>query len=191
MKKFLLVVTICLSCMISFQDKAFAKNVSDKKIQKIVNGMTLDEKIGQLYMSPSSGDANKMTNDIKKYNLGGIVLFGEDFSNQNIDSMKQKDVKFQDASKYGLFIATDQEGGGTVSRLSTSPQLTNGRKFPSPQEVYKQSGMCRVVKEYSSVAEILRNLGINWDFAPVADVSNDPNSFIYDRTLGQNYQLTA
>lgn len=190
MKKFLLVVTICLSCMISFQDKAFAKNVSDKKIQKIVNGMTLDEKIGQLYMSPSPGDANKMTNDIKKYNLGGIVLFGEDFSNQNIDSMKQKDVKFQDASKYGLFIATDQEGG-TVSRLSTSPQLTNGRKFPSPQEVYKQSRMSRVVKEYSSVAEILRNLGINWDFAPVADVSNDPNSFIYDRTLGQNYQLTA
>lgn len=104
--------------------------------------------------------------------------------------MKQKDVKFQDASKYGLFIATDQKGG-TVSRLSTSPQLTNGRKFPSPQEVYKQSGMSRVVKEYSSVAEILRNLGINWDFAPVADVSNDPNSFIYDRTLGQNYQLTA
>ncbi|WP_263851807.1 hypothetical protein [Ligilactobacillus salivarius] len=36
-----------------------------KKIQKIVNGMTLDEKIGQLYMSPSSSDANKMTNDIK------------------------------------------------------------------------------------------------------------------------------
>lgn len=104
MKKFLLVVTICLSCMISFQDKAFAKNVSDKKIQKIVNGMTLDEKIGQLYMSPSSGDANKMTNDIKKYNLGGIVLFGEDFSNQNIDSMKQKDVKFQDTDYLSLLI---------------------------------------------------------------------------------------
>ncbi|MEI2413168.1 hypothetical protein V8V50_01145 [Ligilactobacillus salivarius] len=50
--------------------------------------------------------------------------------------MKQKDIKFQDASKYGLFIATDQEGG-TVSRLSISPQLTNGRSFPSPQEIYK------------------------------------------------------
>ena len=31
MKKFLLVVTICLSCIISFQDKVFAKNISDKK----------------------------------------------------------------------------------------------------------------------------------------------------------------
>lgn len=190
MKKFLLIVIMCLSCIVAFQDKVFAKNISDKKIQKIVNNMTLDEKIGQLYMSPSSGDAAKMTNDIKKYNLGGIVLFGEDFSNQNADTMKQKDANFQNASKYGLFISTDQEGG-IVSRLSTSPQLTNGRKFPSPQEVYKQSGMSGVVKEYSSVAEILRNLGINWDFAPVADVSNDPNSFIYDRTLGQNYQLTA
>lgn len=190
MKKFLLVAMICLSCIIAFQDKAFAKNISDKKIQKIVNRMTLDEKIGQLYMSPSSGDANKMTNDIKKYNLGGIVLFGEDFSNQNADSMKQKDVKFQDASKYGLFISTDQEGG-TVSRLSTSPQLTNGRSFPSPQEVYKQSGMTGVIKEYSNVAKTLRSLGINWNFAPVADVSNNSSSFIYDRTLGQNYKLTA
>lgn len=164
MRKFLLIVIICLSCIVAFQDKVFAKNISDKKIQKIVNNMTLDEKIGQLYMSPSSGDAAKMTNDIKKYNLGGIVLFGEDFNNQNADSMKQKDANFQNASKYGLFISTDQEGG-IVSRLSTSPQLTNGRKFPSPQEVYKQSGMAGVVKEYSSVAEILRNLGINWDFA--------------------------
>lgn len=46
MKKFLLVVTICLSFIISFQDKVLAKNISDKKIQKIINGMTLDEKIG-------------------------------------------------------------------------------------------------------------------------------------------------
>ena len=213
MKKFLLVAMICLSCIIVFQDKVFAKNNSDKKIQEIVNGMTLDEKIGQLYMSPSSGDTNKMTNDIKKYNLRGIVLFGEDFSNQNVDSMKQKYVKFQDASKYGLFIATDQEGG-TVSRLSTSPQLTNGRSFLSPQEIYKQSGITGVVKEYgrsflspqeiykqsgitgvvkeySSVAKVLQSLGINWNFAPVADVSNNSSSFIYDRTLGQNYKLTA
>lgn len=88
MKKFLLVAVIYLSCIMSFQDKVFAKNISDKRIKKIVNEMTLDEKIGQLYMSPSSGDADKMTNDIKKYNLGGIVLFREDFNNQNTDSMK-------------------------------------------------------------------------------------------------------
>ena len=75
--------------------------------------------------------------------------------------------------------------------MSTSPQLTNGRSFPSPQEIYKQSGITGVVKEYSSVAKVLRSLGINWNFAPVADISDDPNSFIYDRTLGQNYKLTA
>ena len=63
----MLVVTICLSFIISFQDKILAKNISDKKIQKIIYGMTLDEKIGQLYMRTSSGDTNKMTNDIKKY----------------------------------------------------------------------------------------------------------------------------
>lgn len=44
MRKFLLIVIICLSCIVAFQDKVFAKNISDKKIQKIVNNMTLDEK---------------------------------------------------------------------------------------------------------------------------------------------------
>ena len=41
------------------------------------------------------------------------------------------------------------------------------------------------------MAKVLRSLGINWNLAPVADVSNNSNSFIYDRTLGQNYKLTA
>lgn len=48
-----------------------------------------------------------------------------------------------------------------------------------------------MVKEYSSVAKVLQSLGINWNFAPVANVSDDQNIFIYDRTLGQNYKLTA
>lgn len=29
------------------------------------------------------------------------------------------------------------------------------------------------------------------NFAPVADVAKDKNSFIYDRTLGQDYATTA
>ena len=85
MKKYLLVAMICLSCIIAFQDKAFAKNISDKKIQKIVNKMTLDEKIGQLYMSPSSGDTNKMTNDIKKYkDICQLVWLTKNTSYENV-----------------------------------------------------------------------------------------------------------
>lgn len=37
----------------------------------------------------------------------------------------------------------------------------------------------------------LQRFGINVNFAPVCDVSTDPNSFIYDRTLGKNAAATA
>ncbi|WP_238333803.1 hypothetical protein [Ligilactobacillus saerimneri] len=48
-----------------------AKKVSNKKINKIVKKMTLDEKIGQMYVSPSSGNIDTMVSDSKNYHLGG------------------------------------------------------------------------------------------------------------------------
>ena len=40
-------------------------------------------------------------------------------------------------------------------------------------------------------SQSLLDLGINVNFAPVCDVSTDPNDFIYDRTLGQDAETTA
>ena len=36
-----------------------------------------------------------------------------------------------------------------------------------------------------------QSIGINVNLAPVADVSEDPSSFIYDRTIGQNAEITS
>ncbi|MBU5309297.1 glycoside hydrolase family 3 protein [Ligilactobacillus saerimneri] len=188
-KLFLKIMVGCLGLFL-VSGSVQAKKVSNKKINKIVKKMTLDEKIGQMYVSPSSGNIDTMISDSKNYHLGGIVLFGSDFAKQDAQAMKAKDQALQKASRYGAFIATDQEGG-TVSRLSTYPGLTNNRKFPAPQTVYKQKGMAGVVTEYSAVAKIMHGLGINWNFAPVADVTTDQGSFIYPRTLGENYQITA
>jgi len=151
--------------------------------------MTLEEKIGQMYLVPSSGNASEMATAIKQYHLGGIVLFGADFQNQTQAQLRAKIENWQNNSQYGLFITTDQEGG-TVSRLSANPNLTK-RNYPSPQDIYAKAGIAGVVKEYRKSAQILHKLGINWNFAPVVDVSSDKNSFIYARTLGQNYQITA
>lgn len=34
MRNFLLVVIMCLSCIVAFQEKVFAKNISDKKFRE-------------------------------------------------------------------------------------------------------------------------------------------------------------
>ncbi len=191
MKKLLLtLVTLCLAwTIVPGSNDVQAKKISSKRLNQLVAKMSLEEKIAQMYLVPSSGNPAGMAAEIKHYQLGGVVLFGADFQNQTPKQLKAKLKTWQKASQIGLFIATDQEGG-TVSRLSANPKLT-GKKYPAPQELYAKGGLAAVSKNYRQTAKTLRHLGINWNFAPVADVSNDPNSFIYPRTLGQDYQTTA
>lgn len=151
--------------------------------------MTLDEKLGQLYFAHSTGNFDQMKQDVKKYHLGGITLFAPDFTNRTHAKFLNEIRAYQSNSKFGLLIVTDQEGG-TVTRIDSNSQISK-RHFPSPAEIYQQSGLTGIRKEDSTVAKILRQNGINMNFAPVADVALNKDSFIYKRTLEQDYQTTA
>lgn len=159
------------------------------KITRILNKMTLDEKLGQLYFAHSTGNFDQMKQDVKKYHLGGITLFAPDFTNRTHAKFLNEIRAYQSNSKFGLLIATDQEGG-TVTRIDSNSQISK-RHFPSPAEIYQQSGLTGIRKEDSTVAKILKQNGINMNFAPVADVALNKDSFIYKRTLEQDYQTTA
>ena len=159
------------------------------KITRILNKMTLDEKLGQLYFAHSTGNFDQMKQDVKKYHLGGITLFAPDFTNRTHTKFLNEIRAYQSNSKFGLLIATDQEGG-TVTRIDSNSQISK-RHFPSPAEIYQQSGLTGIRKEDSTVAKILKQNGINMNFAPVADVALNKDSFIYKRTLEQDYQTTA
>lgn len=39
--------------------------------------------------------------------------------------------------------------------------------------------------------QLLKELGLNVNLGPVCDISDDPNAFMYDRSLGQNAETTA
>ena len=159
------------------------------QITRILNKMTLDEKLGQLYFAHSTGNFDQMKQDVQKYHLGGITLFAPDFTNRTHTKFLNEIRAYQSNSKFGLLIATDQEGG-TVTRIDSNSQISK-RHFPSPAEIYQQSGLTGIRKEDSTVAKILKQNGINMNFAPVADVALNKDSFIYKRTLEQDYQTTA
>lgn len=190
-RKLCLALAACFLLMLSFQT-AEAKKVkpTNKQLKTEIKQMTVDEKIGQMYVMSSVGDIQQARNTIKKYRLGGIALFGSDFENKTRSQFKQEIAALQKSAQIPLLIGTDQEGG-EVSRLSSGPKLTNNRNFPAMQEVYRKNGMKGIVKETKETAKILRGLGVNWNFAPVTDVTQDQGSFIYKRTLGQDYQTTG
>lgn len=169
--------------------KVKKKKAKSDRIKQIIKKMSLSQKIGQLYFIHSTGNFSEMKREVAKYDLGGITLFAPDFQNRSQNQFLNQMKQYQLSSQHGLLIAADQEGG-TVSRINSNPQISK-RKYPSPQEVYQRAGLKGIQTEDSQVARILKINGINMNFAPVADVAKDKHSFIYARTLGENYQLTA
>lgn len=164
--------------------------LSNHQLKTAITHMTLQQKIGQMYVSRVQTTPKDTVATLTKYQLGAIILFGPDFENQTKSQFKQRITGYQKAVRIPLLVSTDQEGGD-VSRLSSNAKLTHQRSFPSPQTTYQKDGLQATIKEAKQTAKILHGLGINWNFAPVADVTDNPNSFIYARTLGTTFSKTA
>ncbi|WP_424320733.1 glycoside hydrolase family 3 N-terminal domain-containing protein [Lacticaseibacillus chiayiensis] len=189
--------SIGLSSSASVVHAAGDQPISDAELNQYISKMSLDEKIGQMFVSRTPQDTVQARADVAKYHLGGLIVYGADFTSVEGSTpeaaqttFKNKLQSFQDSAKLPLLIGVDQEGG-SVSRLSQNPLIANGRAFPSPQALFAEGGMAKVTQEAQQVGTILKNLGINWNYAPVADSTADTDSFIYPRTIGQDYAATA
>ena len=157
------------------------------RAQELLDGMTLEEKVGQMFIArcPET-DAAQLAAD---YHLGGYILFGRDFKDKTAEQVIADIQSCQDAAEIPLLIAVDEEGG-TVNRVSSNPNLRSS-PFRSPQSLYSEGGLELVRSDAQEKCRLLESLGININFAPVCDVSQDPADFIYDRTLGRDAQETS
>ena len=161
-------------------------------VEALLSRMTLEEKVGQMFFvrCPAADQAEK----VREYHLGGYLLFSRDFKDSDgsyltRDQFTAAMASYQDAAAIPLLIGVDEEGG-SVARASRNPNLFPAKR-KSPQAVYAQGGMEAIVQDTLDVNRGLLELGINVNFAPVADVSTDPADFIYDRAFGQDAEATA
>ncbi len=159
----------------------------DNQALKLLNSMTLKEKIGQLLLVRTP-EIDKI-DTIKKYNPAGYILFQRDIKNKTKEELINEISLFQETANIPMFIAIDEEGG-TVSRLSTNKNIVKD-PFLSPQELYKIGGFEKIREDAIIKTNLLKELGINMNLAPVADISTDPTSFIYERSFGKNKNETA
>ena len=168
----------------------------EAEARALLADMTVEEKVGQLFFvrCPEEAGAEKAA----QYHLGGYILFGRDFRDSAGSWLTEDQVTatiagYQAAARADtgipLLIGVDEEGG-TVVRASANPNLFPHRCL-SPQDLYAQGGMEAVLSDAAAKNATLLQLGINVNFAPVADVSTDPGDFIYDRAFGQDAQATA
>ncbi len=159
---------------------------SYKRAQEIVSEMSLEEKIGQLFLVRYELD--NIDNNIN-YNPGGYILFAKDFDNHTMDEMKKEIDNDQSKYKYPLIMGVDEEGG-FVTRVSRYPAYRS-EKFKSPRSYYDEGGYPLLEQIESEKATLLKNIGLNLNLAPVSDVSVNPSDFIYNRAFGYDAEKTA
>lgn len=115
--------------------------------------------------------------DIKEYHIGGVILFEYDVAsrtrNRNVASpsqLKRLCNQLQQMAGGSLIISIDQEGG-KVCRMRAKDGF---HRTPSPMYC-AQSGYDTVRHYARLTAQMLRQAGVNMDFAPVADVNVNPS----------------
>ncbi len=131
---------------------------------------------------------DKIYQDIKKYDLGGVILFDKDPNDKkkikNIKDPKQLaklTSQLQAINKTNLLISIDQEGG-IVQRLKESKGFINTPKasiIGTKSEEYAQ-------KTYSKLAKVLKKSGLNVNYAPVVDLNINPNNPVIAK-LGRSF----
>ena len=155
------------------------------KANELLNTMTIDEKIAQLFLVRVPDNSLE---EVKKYQFGGYILFSKDTKNLTKDELKNKIASWQNASKIPLLIAVDEEGG-TVVRISNNKNLRE-TKFKSSQELYNEGGFDLIKEDTKEKNNLLYELGINVNLAPVADISTNPDDYMYKRSFGKDYNKT-
>ena len=149
-----------------------AKDVTEDDIKKMVGHMFI---VG--FDGTKVTQKSQILKDIKKYNLGGVILFDKDYKSKktkniaNPKQLRQLTKTLQGASKEPLFISIDQEGG-KVARLNPH----NGfAQIPSAVTVSKYNYK-DTVATYKKQAQMIHNMGINMNFAPVVDLAMNPKN---------------
>lgn len=163
------------------------------RVATLVDAMSLEEKVGQIFMLWFQGPvlSDDLTRLIRQRHLGGVILYSVP---GNIESPAQvakltADIQGQAAKTdkgLGLLVGVDQEGG-PVARLRQGVTL-----FPG-QMAQAATGRSDLVRQAAAITgQELRALGINVDFAPVADVNVNPaNPVIGIRSFGSDPAMVA
>ncbi|MBR1385322.1 MAG: glycoside hydrolase family 3 protein [Bacilli bacterium] len=162
----------------------------EDKVEKIMDDMTIEEKIGQMIFAFYNKDVvdDELKDIITNTKIGGFVLFAKNFSTYEKTLSFIKEVK-----KYNsipLFISIDQEGG-KIQRLN---ELRDVSVSDIPY-MYDLGSMNDKELSYNVgkvIAEELRVFCINMDFAPVLDIySNSLNTVIGKRAFGSDYKTVT
>jgi beta-N-acetylhexosaminidase len=151
----------------------------------LLDGMTLEQRIGQLFMVQLYGDqlTGVGRDFLTRYQPGGVVLIGDNAGTPAAVAALVNDFQAMITGAGGkpLFIAIDQEPG-PIQRLRDG-----FTQFPTPALITATGDPQLAFEVGAAMAAELRAVGINMNLAPVADLETNPtNPIIVRRSFGSD-----
>ncbi|MDR0949477.1 MAG: glycoside hydrolase family 3 protein [Lachnospiraceae bacterium] len=163
----------------------------DEMINSMIAQMSIEDRVaGLFFVKPEAitnvsrvvraSDGTRTA--LEQYPVGGLI-----YNKQNMNSAEQFMEMLQNTKEfaiYPLFYGIDEEGG-TVSRLQSSgiAQGVDGAAQIGATQDANNAYLAGV-----TTGSNLAGLGLNLDFAPVADVANIENSIMESRSYGTSAQ---
>lgn len=145
--------------------------------------INVKQKLYQMFILGLRGeDLNDNPNLVKalENGLGGVIFF-----TQNITTPKQFKTLIRDIENTALippFLSIDQEGG----RVERTENIFNCKKYLSAKFAAKK-GEEFLKEQTEQISHLLKDFGINLNFAPLLDVNTNPNNpIIGERAFSDN-----
>ena len=158
-------------------------------IHALLAAMTLEEKVGQLFVARRPQEDDRAMAAITDYHLGGFTLYACDYEHRTPEEIRALMASYREAAKINPFIAVDCEGGRVVRASKYSAYRDTN--FKSPRQLFAEGGYEAIDADTREKAAFLQDLGANFNYAPVCDLSGNPECFIYDRTFSHDPDATA
>jgi beta-N-acetylhexosaminidase len=150
-------------------------------VDSVFHKMSLDEKIGQLFIIRAHSDLGEdhvqsVIDQIKKYHVGGLCFFQG-------TPRKQAELtdQYQKLSQIPLLVSMDAEWG-------------LGMRFKEKGLSFPRQLMLGAIQDYRQIEAMgyaigiqLKAIGVNVSYSPVADININPdNPVIGDRSFGED-----
>lgn len=170
----------------------------------LVDGLTLEQKVGQLLMpvlagtnavAPTAAESavnqriagvDSMAKAVERYALGGVIYLGDNVVSAEQLTALSADIELASQAAtpgIGALISVDQEGG-RVNRVRDGVEV-----FPAARSLAPDADVIRAAA--ATTATGLKAQGVNVVLGPVADLTDGNAGVIGNRSYGGDPLVTA
>ena len=168
------------------------------QIDEKIASMSIEEKIWQLFVvtpevltgeSPVTAAGEVTEASLKKAPVGGLIYFADNFVSpgQTKEMISKTQEYARNIEGMPLLMCVDEEGGSTA-------RIARNSSF-GVEKVGPMGNVASAEEAYGcgdTIGAYLKELGLNVDFAPVADVlTNSRNNVIGDRSFGPDPMIVT